>query len=609
MRRLEDRASAELRWRDLRALQKHYDTFDKFLVDVIEDVMGFTCTDIQLDIGYYLEHGPKSRMIQAQRGQAKTTITAAYAVWRLIHDPTTRVLIVSAGEDMATQISNWIIQILTYMPELECMRPDKAAGDRTSIDAYDVHHSLKGAEKSPSIACLGVTANLQGFRADLLIADDIESGKNSRTAAMRAILLGITRDFTSICSTGDIVYLGTPQSIDSVYNTLPARGYDIRIWPGRYPTAKELPTYAGMLAPLLLARIQKDPSLQTGGGADGSVGKPVDPVLLNERVLQKKIDDQGAAYFQLQHMLCTAMSDMERFPLKVGAIRFCAFDVPQRMGPMAFAHIRTDQHRVFTPAEHPLKDPMYRVTGAEQHGLITDWAMYIDSSGGGSNGDELAYAVGGTLASRIFIPEVSGMPGGITEERLDALIEVIKRWKPKQIWIEKNFGNGALATVLRPKLVKAGVHCGVEDDWVTGQKELRIIDQLEPVLGAGKLVMAEELVQADWESTAQYPAEKRSLYSLFFQIARITRERNALVHEDRLDALASLVGKLSPAILTSEDKAKAAAKKAAWEKLIRDPLGNGRPIPINGKLPSLQPTKPGMFNLGNRDVRSYVNRF
>ena len=60
------------RWAELEKLREEYPTFQPFLYDVMTDMMGFNCTDIQLDIADYLEHGPLYRMIQAQRGQAKT---------------------------------------------------------------------------------------------------------------------------------------------------------------------------------------------------------------------------------------------------------------------------------------------------------------------------------------------------------------------------------------------------------------------------------------------------------------------------------------------------------------------------------------------------------
>ena len=174
------------RWDSLKIVQDEYKDFYVFMDDVIEGLMGFKCSDIQKDIGSFLVDGPIYSMIQAQRGQAKTTITAIYAVWRLIHQPNFRILIVSSGGTMAKEISGWIIQIINGMDVLTCMRPDRSNGDRSSIEAYDIHYSLKGPEKSPSVACMGITSNIQGKRADLLIADDVESSKNAATSSWPA---------------------------------------------------------------------------------------------------------------------------------------------------------------------------------------------------------------------------------------------------------------------------------------------------------------------------------------------------------------------------------------------------------------------------------------
>ena len=104
--------------------------------------------------------------------QAKTTLTAIYVVFRLIHQPSFRILIFSAGSKMAKEIATWVVQIITGIDFLECMRAVRAEGDRESIEGYDVHWVLKGADKSPSVKCLGVDSNAQGSRADILIADD-----------------------------------------------------------------------------------------------------------------------------------------------------------------------------------------------------------------------------------------------------------------------------------------------------------------------------------------------------------------------------------------------------------------------------------------------------
>jgi hypothetical protein len=574
-RETEEQAIA--RWNDLELLREHYHTFDIFLEDVITNFMGFICTEIQQDIGHWVAYGPQYRMVQAQRGQAKTTITAAYAVWRCIMDPSTRVLIISAGSDMATEISNWIIQIINGMDVLECLRPDRSVGDRASVTAFDIHYTLKGPEKSPSIACVGITSNLQGKRADLLIADDIESAKNSQTAVQRTRLHHLTLDFTSICSKGDIVWLGTPQSIDSVYNGLPGRGTSIRIWPGRYPTEKEQIEYEGFLAPLIASRVAANPKLRNGGGPAGDRGQVVDPVLMDEENLTKKEIDQGASYFQLQHMLSTKLSDQNRFPLKLSNLRMLAFDTESGHVPMTLSFVRTQDNVIKVPENYPIKDRMYRVQTAEDFGKWKGPIMYVDPAGGGQNGDETAYAITAFCAGRVYLLASGGVEGGLTEEAYDALTAIAIRWKVTTIQVEQNFGNGALASTWRPRLQKACIkedlHIGIEDVWESGQKELRIIDCLEPLVNAGKLIVNEEIFEHDWLSIQKYPVDTRQTFSLFIQMARITRDKKSLLHEDRLDALAGACRIWVDAIAQDDAKAVAASKKAAYEQMMKNPIG------------------------------------
>lgn len=571
---------AHARWAALGKVQKEYGSFRHFLYDVIHGLMGFVCTPVQIDIGDYLSSGPIHRMVQAQRGQAKTTIAAAYAVWRLIHNPTTRVLIISAGGPMAKEIANWIIQIIENMPILECLRPDKAQGDRESVEAYDIHYSLKGPEKSPSVACIGITGNLQGKRADILIADDIESQKNSQTQIQRERIKLLSKDFTSICSTGDIIYLGTPQSIDSIYNDLPGRGYDIRIWPGRYPTAKELPNYGNFLAPSLLAIIQTNPAVQNGGGPMGDRGQPIDPILLGEEVLTSKEIDQGSAYFQLQHMLDTRLMDAERFPLKIGNLVFMSTN---DRAPFYINWSTAVQNLIEVPMGMPIKDTFYRgmVPDQTEWGAFTGCHMRIDPSGGGKNGDEFAYAVTKFSAGYIHAVDVGGMLGGPTEENRKKLTAIVAKWKPQQIDIEENYGGGAFRLLWQPDVLK--VHkCALEPLFETGQKELRIIDCLETIINAHQLIISEELLRQDIDSTSHYPIDTRMTYSLFWQLARITRDKHSLTHDDRLDALAGSVKFWLERLAQDKSKLEAMAKQAQWNKIMTDPLGTGVKLNLRG---------------------------
>ena len=61
-------------------------------------------TAIQYDIAQYLQHGPRRKMIMAFRGVGKTSIYAAYALWRLTVEPETKILVVSASKSLADSI-------------------------------------------------------------------------------------------------------------------------------------------------------------------------------------------------------------------------------------------------------------------------------------------------------------------------------------------------------------------------------------------------------------------------------------------------------------------------------------------------------------------------
>ncbi len=562
-----------VRWELLGVLQDHYREFIPFLRDCMTH-LGFNTSDIQEDIANYMVHGPASLMVQAQRGQAKTTIAACFCVWSLIHKPSERVLVISAGGTQANEISTLIVRLILTMDDLECIRPDKQAGDRTSVESFDVHHSLKGVDKSPSVACVGIGANMQGKRAGILLADDVESSKNSATALQRSQLLHLTLDFTSLCMDGRIIWLGTPQSSESIYNTLPGRGVEVRIWPGRYPTPEQIEHYGTALAPLLVERMKKNPALQTGGGPLGKEGQAIDPSYLGEQVLQRKLMDQGASYFQLQHMLNTRLMDAMRFPLKTERLQVIRLDTSRRV-PAGLTPSFTPQGLRLI-SQGPLA---YRVSipAATTPEVVTvpSLHMYVDPAPGGLNADETGYAISGFMNSTVFLFDVGGIPGGYEGDKLDLLALVAARWNVDLVTIEKNMGFGAFREIWTPILKKHCPGAGVADDMVHGQKEARILATVEPILGRGSLVINEDIIESDW-AQAQARGIRGFTYSLFHQIAKLTRDRNSLIHDDRLDAVEGTCRHWQGALTQDQDKAMDAMRALAYKQLTSDPLGYNR---------------------------------
>lgn len=560
------------RWEQLLVLQGHYDTFVPFLEDVMDE-LGFTTTEIQKDIGGYIAYGPQYLMVQAQRSQAKTTIAAAFAVWYLMHNPMGRVLILSAGGTQAEEISTLIVRLILNMDVLNCMRPDKMAGDRTSVLGFDLHHSLKGIDKSPSVACVGIDSNLQGKRADLLIPDDVESAKNSATPVQRAKLLHLTKDFTSINQNGRIIWLGTPQTMESIYNSLPGRGVSVRIWPGRYPTPVQREHYGNTLAPWITQRLAQDPSLASGGGLLGDQGQPIDQELLPESTLQKKELDQGTAYFQLQHMLNTAMMDAMKYPLKPE--RLTVIQASGDQYPLTVVRGMTqDKLRDYSVAEFGFRMSQPHDVSRETAKPQSIWA-YIDPAGGGANGDETAYAVGGFLNGNIYLLAVGGIVGGYENDKLELLAKRIARYRPDGVTIEKNMGFGAFRAVFQPVLRKE-LQCQILDDLVHGQKETRIINTLEPIIGRGALIIDEGAIKEDLDCCNVHVPTKRQVYSFFYQLSKLSATRNALLHDDRVDAVEGLCRHFGEAIAIDQQKMLASLTAKAHAEAMKDPLGYNR---------------------------------
>lgn len=569
------------RWAEVEALREHYALFEDFLYDCMTELMGFQCTELQIDIGRFLQSDVRHGMIQAQRSQAKSTIVAMFAVWQLIHDCKHRVLIISAGSEVAAEIANWVIQIIMNWDILECLRPDRQHGDRASSKAFDIHWQLKGAEKSPSIACIGITANMQGRRADLLIPDDIESSKNGTTETQRAALEHLSKDFTSICQKGRIMYLGTPQTVDSIYNNLPTRGYVIRVWTGRVPTNEEAKHYGDTLAPFI-RQMMDLPSNQIGGGVDGSRGVPTDPILLGEEALTTKELDQGSAYFNLQHMLNTELSDELRHPLKTKNLICMNFGLDKAPGEIVW--LPSPDKLIPCEGKFTSKPQFYRPFSVTNELYEFEGKhMYVDTAGGGENGDETVATVTYFLHGYIFWAETLALAGGYGNDKYEALSQLALKHGVNSIDVEKNFGFGAFASAWRPILMNTYKAAGktncpaIEDVWESGQKELRIIDTLEPIMARHRLIVHEDIIEYDYESVTKYPIDQRESYKAFHQMAKVSRERGSLIHDDRLDSLAGACRKWVDMIAVDEKvrvEQKATDENIAFFKEWGGDIGN-----------------------------------
>lgn len=573
----------EVRQRFIKAglVRDQYPEFVDFCHDAMA-FLGFHMTWMQADIAMFMQHGPAQQMVSAQRGEAKSTIACIFGIWSLVQDPKCRVLLVSGAEDKAKENGILMKRLIMQWELLDYLRPDKYAGDRTSDLEFDVHWSLKGVEKSASVNCLGLTGSLQGYRADVLIPDDIETTKNGLTATGREHIAVLSREFSSICTHGRIMYLGTPQTKESIYNALPRRGYTVRIWPGRFPTLDEQERYGEYLAPSIIERLALlGDKVRSGGGIEGNRGWTTDPERYTEQDLCKKELDQGPEGFQLQYMLDTSLSDAMRQQLKLADLLFldCQRDaVPERLSWASDKRFRLDPLPLDFPVERAfLHTPAYM---AEHFCPVQNVTMFIDPASDG--GDELAFAIGGVVGPYIHLLAVGGFKGGFADDNLEKLAKLVNEYGVRVCLVERNMGAGAVTRLIQnhfngidPSTGRKRVTgCGVDERWAGGQKEKRIVDTLRPVIQRHRFVVHKSALDLDLALLKQYPADRRAQRSFFHQMHNITTDKGSLERDDRIDAVEGLVRELVGFLILDEDAEERKREAAEMKSFLNDPLGD-----------------------------------
>ena len=513
------------RWTD-EQLVKAWSDFRYFVFIVWYEIGLPAPTPIQLDMANVLQNPPNDRyIIQGFRGVAKSFLTCAYAVWLLWKNPLLKILITSASKDRADANAIFIRKIINTLDFLECLRltsEDKLTGLRDTQNLFDVKGAIP--DISPSIKSVGITGQITGTRADVLISDDVEVPSNSATPIQRDKLSEAVKEYDAILKpNGQIIYLGTPQNEASLYNALQERGYLTMIWTVMYPKDKtERDLYGDKLAPYIANRFDKDP--------DKYAGQPTEPSRFNEEEIEKRRLSYGKAGFALQFMLNTSLSDYDKYPLKVSDFIVEELDNNETSRKWVWGSSPTLRIND-VPCVALRGDYFYMPFSRSPETMAyTGTVMSIDGSGRGS--DLTAYAVVKFINGYLCIMDVGGYTEGYEDTTLNALANKAKFWNVNDVVVEANFGDGMLTKLLTPVFNRI-YPCGIQEVKHSKQKELRIIDTLEPLLMQHRLILNKSVITQDYRRYEVNP-----LHSLMYQLTRVSKERNSLAHDDLLDALA-----------------------------------------------------------------------
>ena len=510
-------------------------------------------TRAQYAIADYLQHGPKRLQIQAFRGVGKSWITGAFVLWTLFNNPEKKIMIISASKERADNMSIFLQKLIIETPWLNHLRP-KSDDSRWSRISFDVNCS---PHQAPSVKSVGITGQLTGSRADLMILDDIEVPGNSMTELMREKLLQLCTEAESILTPKNdsrILFLGTPQTTFTIYRKLSERNYRPFVWPARYPRKKE--SYEGMLAPQLLEDIEKGAEEWT----------PTDQDRFDDLDLLEREASMGRSNFMLQFMLDTSLSDAEKFPLKNADLIITSVNPESAPESIVWcsdpSNLIKDLPTVGLPGDYFYSPMLIQGTWDP----YTETICSVDPSGRGT--DETAAAFISQRNGFLYLHEIYASKDGYSDTTLLDILRRCRKYNVTKLVIETNFGDGIVAELFKKHLQQTKQAIDVEEVRANVRKEDRIIDALEPVLNQHRLVIDRKVVEDDFKSNPDQPPEERLLYMLFYQMSRMCREKGAVKHDDRLDALAQGVKYYTDAMAISAQENIKLRKQNEWDDLL-----------------------------------------
>lgn len=489
--------------------------------------------DIELDLVLFLvaQQLGMIRCALGTRGVGKTYIAAAcIAAWRLYRDPQRKIVIVSKSNKAAKETTGLLRDWFRRVWFLKHLAP--GPNNRDTENDFDVGPSVR--EKQPSVKAIGMSGHLEGNRAHTVIADDVETKENTLTYDAREKLKTQCAEFVQwlypstafdqgICRDQcEVVYLQTPKHEETIARWLENMKVPVRAYPLCAPMPDE-DTFE--LAPIIKFKIENG-IVKAGECLFAHRFTAID-------VATRRLNRSD---WLRENQLCRSIGDADTYPLKLK--NFIVYDFGGSKAPVSLmwgmshgdqstacddiTSLGFSQDRYY---RSPMPDKMIAP--------LTGTRMRIDPAGRG--GDKIGYAAISHLNGFYYARRVGGLSGGATTENIQHLAQAAFDTDCTSIVVESNNGGDSFAALLEIELRKffcqpgerddkpRGFACHIDLRSAQGQKELRIINTVEPLLNAHRIVLTTEIA---------------ANHDFQLQVTRITRHRGCLEHEDELDAFA-----------------------------------------------------------------------
>ena len=506
-------------------------------------------TKIQYELARQIQEGPDDQIIAAGRGTGKSTITACLASWIWLRNPNGTFLVLSNTQGKAIDFVSQARKILSVVPYCQHLVPRE--NDKDNALGFNIAVRTKFTQDL-SCAARGITGQITGLHSDFIILDDIEIAGKNETPVGKETLIKKLAELESIRNKPSrVIFLGTPHYQDSIYNVL-KESYPMIKYPAEVPDPT-IPSEMEDVADWVL-ELALEP------------GEPTQPERFDKAELASRKAKMGPSAYALQYKLDTSLADLGRYPLKLRDL--IVLDIDPEVGP----------DKIVWQGQNPMPGmPVFGISGdivpvpmhvSSVYLPFQQTVLFIDPSGRGA--DETGVCVASVLSGMIFVHELLGIEGGYDDGTLKKIARLVNEYKVNLVRVESNFGDGLFTKVLVPFLLQHCDQVGVEEYRVSGQKELRIIKTLEPVMAMHRLCVSRKAIR-DQENQ--------------LQITRLHAGRGALKHDDRVDVLSAAVEYFKAHMSIDTERASEEYKKKEWEQRVKDWANNFRAsdyVPCSG---------------------------
>lgn len=388
-------------------------------------------------------------LLTAFRSSGKSTLVGLFASWLLADDPERRILVLAADHQLATKMVRTVRRILERHPLTSHLRPRTAeewASDRFTVNRLGTH-------RDPSMLAKGITANITGSRADIVICDDVEVPNTCDTPTKRTELRERLDEIDFVLVPGGTrLFVGTPHTYHSIYADTVRRD------------AGETAPYLNGFQRLCLPIIDK-------------AGDSRWPDRFSLSHIQTMRDRAGPAKFQSQMML--EPTDITEARLDPAAmIPYVApLDYRESNGVPV---LEIDQVRMISAT--CFWDPSFGRPGRGDRCAI---AVVFSDAKGGRWLHDVQYLT--------HVPEISTDIDEATQLCRQVVTFARKYFLPI-VTVEINGVGRFLPGLLRREISRGGLAAGVVEHTSTQNKSIRILGAFDALLAAGRLHVSDRVL-------------------------------------------------------------------------------------------------------------------